>query len=200
MAIEEILKSIENTSIASAIRDSLYLFPMLESVHVMGLALVVGTIVVIDMRLLGFASTHRPFHKVAADLLKWTWLAFAITFITGGLMFTTNAAVYYHNPVFRAKMAFLLLAGINMAYFELTTGRSVRRWDTASSLPAAAKRAAVISLILWTSIIFLGRWIGFTTTRTSTKELSPAEINLDDLFPGAGNDSTTPAPSSDPKK
>jgi uncharacterized membrane protein len=192
MSISEVLKSIENTDVASSIRASLFLFPMLESIHVMGLALVFGTIAIIDLRLLGLASTHRPFHRMASDTLKWTWVAFTITFVTGVLMFTTNATVYFHNPVFQAKMALLLVAGINMGIFELTTGRSVRQWDTSSSPPAAAKTAAVISLMLWIGVIFLGRWIGFTTTRTSTKEEAPAELNLDDLFPGAADDSTTP--------
>jgi hypothetical protein len=192
MDISEVIKSIENTNIASSIRDSLFLFPMLESIHVMGLAIVFGTIAIIDLRLLGLASTHRPFHRMASDILKWTWIAFTITFVTGALMFTTNATVYVHNPVFQAKMALLLLAGVNMGIFELTSGRSVRQWDTSSSPPAGAKAAAVISLTLWISVIFLGRWIGFTTTRTSTKEVAPAELNLDDLFPDAADDSTTP--------
>src|SRR5262245_54638139 len=117
MDISEVLKSIENTDIASSIRNSLYLFPMFESIHVVGLALVFGTVAVIDLRLLGVASVHRPFKKVASDTIKWTWLAFAITFITGGLMFTTNAAAYYHNSVFRTKMALLLLAAVNMGIF-----------------------------------------------------------------------------------
>ena len=192
MDISEVLKSIENTDIASSIRNSLFLFPMLESIHVVGLSLVFGTIAIVDLRLLGLASTHRPFRTMANDILKWTWIAFAITFVTGGLMFTTNATVYFHNPVFQAKMAVLLLAGINMGIFELTSGRTTRQWDTSSSPPAAAKTAAVISLTLWISVIFLGRWIGFTTTRTSTKEVAPSELNLDDLFPGAADDSTTP--------
>jgi len=192
MDISELLKSIENTDIASSIRNSLFLFPMLESIHVVGLALVFGTIAVIDLRLLGLASTHRPFRTMASDILKWTWIAFAITFVTGGLMFTTNATVYFHNPVFQAKMAILLLAGINMGIFELTTGRSSRQWDTSSSTPAAAKTAAIISLTLWISVIFLGRWIGFTTSRSVTKDDVAPTINLEELFPGAADDSASP--------
>jgi hypothetical protein len=200
MGISEVLQSIENTDVASSIRNSLFLFPMLESIHVMGLAIVFGTIAIIDLRLLGLASTHRPFRKMASDTLKWTWIAFAITFVTGGLMFTTNATVYFHNPVFQAKMTLLLLAGINMGIFELTSGRSARQWETSASPPAAAKTAAVISLMLWISVIFLGRWIGFTTTRSSAEDKTSPQINLDDLFPGAAGDSTTPAPPAPPNK
>jgi uncharacterized membrane protein len=192
MDISEVLKSIENTGIASSIRNSLYLFPMLESIHVIGLAIVFGTIAVIDLRLLGLASTNRPFRVVASDILKWTWIAFTITFLTGGLMFTTNATVYFHNSVFQAKMAMLLLAGLNMGIFELTTGRSSRQWDTSPSPPVAAKTAAVISLMLWISVIFLGRWIGFTTSRSITKDDAAPPINLEELFPGAADDTASP--------
>jgi hypothetical protein len=199
MDISEVLKTIESTDIASSIRDSLYLFPMLESVHVIGLAIVFGTISIMDLRLLGLASTNRPFRMVASDILKWTWIAFIITFLTGGLMFTTNATAYFHNSVFQGKMALLLLAGINMGVFELTVGRSSRQWDTSPSPPAAAKRAAVISLTLWIGVIFLGRWIGFTTSHATTKEDTDPQINLEELFPGASDDSTTPAPPASPK-
>jgi hypothetical protein len=193
MDISEVLKSIEKAGIAESIRSSLLLFPILESIHVIGLALVFGTIAVLDLRMLGLASMRRPFKKVASDTLKWTWLAFAITFVTGGLMFTTNATGYFHNPVFQAKMALLLLAGINMGFFELTTGRAWRRWDSSPSTPTAAKAAAVVSLTLWIAIIFLGRWIGFTVARTSTEQAPPPEINLEDLFPGA-SEPEPPAP------
>lgn len=194
MDILEVLQSIENTDIASSIRNSLYLFPMLESFHVIGLALVFGSVAVMDFRMLGLASTHRPFKKVTSDTLKWIWLAFVITLVTGAFMFTTNAVVYYHNPVFRWKMALLLVAGINMGIFELTTGRSAHRWGMDRSAPAAGKVAAVISLTLWITIIFLGRWIGFTIARSSVNEEPPPQINIEDLFPGAGDDAPVPAP------
>ena len=91
-------------------------------------------------------------------------------------MFTTNAGVYYVNAVFRAKMVMLLLAGINMAVFELTTGRLVDQWDGARSAPLADKTAAVISLVFWITIIFFGRWIGLTTLvrnyRNPTRSIS----------------------------
>src|SRR5436305_13746460 len=97
LEIDLLLKSIEASALATKIRDSLFLFPLIESTHVFGLALVFGTIAVIDLRLLGIASTHRSFRRMASDILKWTWVAFALTVLTGSLMFTTNARVYYHH-------------------------------------------------------------------------------------------------------
>ena len=79
------------------------MFPIIESIHVISFTLVVGTIAIIDLRLLGLASTQRSFQRMASDILKWTWVAFALAVATGLTMFTTNAGVYYHNPFFRDK-------------------------------------------------------------------------------------------------
>ena len=181
MNIAGFLESLESLHIAETIRNSLYLFPMLESFHVLGLTMAFGTIAIIDMRLLGLASTKRPFRRIAAEVLPWTWAAFGLTVTTGLLMFITNAGVYYHNFFFRTKMSLLVLAGINMAFFELTAGRNVRHWDEDVRAPQPARAVAALSLLLWITIIFMGRWIGFTTTRASTKPDS--DINIEDLLP-----------------
>jgi len=193
MDISTFLASLESSSVAARIRDSLYLFPFLEATHVCGLAMVFGTIAIIDLRLLGLASTRRSFKRMTSDILKWTWAAFAVTATTGALMFVTNAGVYYHNFFFRAKMATLALAGINMLVFELTAGRTIHRWDRDPSAPRAGRTAAVLSLVLWISVIFLGRWIGFTTTRASVGP--QPEINFDDIF----QDTPKGAPTETPK-
>src|SRR5580693_1032144 len=154
MDIVAFLKSLEASGLATRIRESLYLFPLIESTHVIGLALVFGTIAIIDLRLLGIASTERPFTHMWSDILKWTWAAFALTALTGALMFITNARVYYHNFFFRTKMLLLVLSGINMLVFELTTGRTIRGWDTARSAPPVGRAVAVLSLVMWVGIIF----------------------------------------------
>jgi hypothetical protein len=176
---------IQGSGLAARIRDSLLLFPLLESAHVIGLALVFGTIAVIDLRLLGVGSSERSFQRMASDILKWTWAAFALTALTGLLMFTTNAVVYFHNVYFRAKMALLVLEGLNMLVFELTAGRTVHRWDRATSAPPIARVVATLSLVIWVAVIFAGRIIGFTTTRASVAE--PAPVNLEDLLGLPGN-------------
>jgi hypothetical protein len=181
MDIAGILKWLEASGLAARIRDSLLLFPLLESAHVLGLALVFGTIAVIDLRLLGLASTDRPFQRMASDILKWTWAAFALTAVTGALMFITNAPVYYHNVYFRVKMLLLALSGINMLVFELTAGRTTRDWGNNSSAPRQGKVAAVLSIAMWIAIIFMGRLIGFTTTRAAVITPPPA-ANFDDFL------------------
>ena len=158
MDIAALLASLEASTLANQIRNSLYLFPLIESSHVIGLTMVFGMIAIIDLRLLGVASTRRPFMRVASDVMKWIWAAFALTAVTGMLMFITNAGVYYHNFNFRSKMALLALAGINMLVFELTAGRTVHRWDKDAAAPLAGRATAALSLVLWIGVIFMGRW------------------------------------------
>jgi hypothetical protein len=194
MDINALLKSLEATGLATKIRDSVYLFPMIESTHVIGLALVFGTIAVIDLRLLGIASTHRSFQRMASDILKWTWAAFALTALTGALMFTTNASVYYHNFYFRTKMLLLALTGINMLFFELTAARTIHNWDTAPSAPRAGKAVAVLSLTMWIAIICVGRLIGFTTSRAAAAPPTPAGVSFDDFLGTPADNGTKAAP------
>jgi hypothetical protein len=200
MDIAAFLKSLEASGLATGIRDSLWLFPLIESTHVIGLALVFGTILIIDLRLLGIASTQRSFKRMASDILKWTWAAFALTALTGALMFITNSLVYYHNFFFRTKMLLLLLSGINMLIFELTAGRTIHNWDKAPSAPSAGKALAAVSLVMWIGIIIMGRLIGFTTTRAAVLAPPPAGVNFDDFLQGTPDKSDGTPPVHPDKK
>ena len=193
------LSWVEGSGLASRIRDSLYIFPFLEAIHVIGLSFVFGTIVILDLRLLGMASSRRPVSRIVSDILAWTWLGFAVTAVTGSLMFSTNALVYFDNVYFRIKIALLVLAGLNMVAFELTARRTIGRWDLDKSAPAAGKAVAAASLVIWIGVIFAGRMIGFTTSRATVKAPSAPteEINFDDLL-GVPADSSAPAPTPAP--
>lgn len=193
MNIAAFLKALEGSGLATKIRESLLLFPMLEATHVIGLALVFGTIAIIDLRLIGLASSQRSFKRMYTDILKWTWAAFALTALTGALMFITNATVYYHNFYFRTKMLLLVLAGINMGVFELTLGRKVDSWDKAPSAPPLGRVVGVLSIALWIAVIFMGRMIGFTTTRAAVVAPPSNSVNFDDFL-------NTPGPPPAPPK
>lgn len=183
--VDGFLKTVEASGLATRIRDSLLLFPLIESTHVLGLALVFGTVLVVDLRLLGIASRQRSFQRMASEILKWTWAAFALTALTGLLMFSTNARVYYHNFYFRTKMMMLLLAGVNMLVFELTAGRTIGRWDKAAAAPPAGKAAAILSIAIWVGIICMGRIIGFTTSRAAVAAPPASQVNFNDFLGGS---------------
>jgi hypothetical protein len=153
---------LDATSVAAFIRESPWAFPIIETGHVIALALVVGTIAVVDLRLLGFASISCAFTDLSRAVLPWTWAAFVIAATTGGLMFLSQPLRYYENSDFRIKVALLMLAGLNMMVFHLVTSRGVSRWDRAASVPLAARAAGTLSLLFWIAIVFFGRRVGFT--------------------------------------
>jgi uncharacterized membrane protein len=143
-----------------AVKVSEVWFPWVESLHVIALALVVGTLFIIDSRLIGLTSRHLRFTYVSEQLLPWTWGAFIVAATTGILLFMSNAQGYVSNTPFLIKMGLLVLAGLNMLYFQLVTYRSVASWDAGRPIPAA-RVAGIVSLTLWILIIGFGRWIGF---------------------------------------
>ncbi|WP_339529864.1 DUF6644 family protein [Pseudomonas mucidolens] len=161
MDIQSTLQAIEATSVATLIRESESAFPTLESVHVIGIALVLGTIAVVDLRLLGIASHRKSALRLIQELLPYTWVAFAACVITGALMFSANAITYANNPVFWWKMGLLALAGLNMGIFHLGAFRRIDEWDTTLPPPNRARVAGFSSLALWTGAVVLGRWIAF---------------------------------------
>jgi hypothetical protein len=192
MDIVPVLEAVESTGFAKWTRDSVLAFPLIEAAHVIALTLVFGTILIIDLRLLGVASGHRRYRLMGADILKWTWIAFAFAVVTGGMMFMSGATTYFANTPFRIKMILLVLAGVNMAVFHLASHRTIHLWDEKPSAPPAGKIAAVLSLTLWLSIIVMGRLIGFTTTQKAHVEPPPADVNFDDFLSG-GPDAPPPA-------
>jgi hypothetical protein len=143
-------------------QGSLKALPIIESIHVMAIVTVFGTILLIDLRLLGLYDTNRPFTRVFGDVLHWTWIAFAVAVVTGVLLFIPNAPRYVVNTAFGLKMALLVCAGLNMAVFEFTTLKKVAIWDSQIPVPTAARVAGILSLVLWTSVLVCGRVIGFT--------------------------------------
>jgi len=152
-----------DTSLAEAVRENEVLFPWFESAHVLAITVVVGSISIVDLRLLGFASRSRPVSALLREVLPVTWTAFVIALITGGTLFASNAVEYYGNFSFRMKMLLMAIAGLNMLAFHFITYRSVGRWDQSAQVPAAVRFAGGASLALWIAIIAFGRWIGFTT-------------------------------------
>jgi hypothetical protein len=161
-SLSAFLNWLGSTPLALFISESDWAFPAIESVHVIALALVVGTIAIVDLRLLGVASTHRPYVELAREVLPCTWAAFTVAAITGALMFTSHPVEYFENVAFRIKLALLVLAGVNMLVFQLGTARTALRWDQGTAIPLAGKVAATLSLAFWIAVVFFGRRIGFT--------------------------------------
>ena len=162
MSWEGFLQGLNDSAIGTGIRESGLLFPSIETVHVLMATTVVGTIAIVDLRLIGYGSHRKGARQLILDLLPFTWVAFALAAVTGSLLFTSNATGYAANVPFIAKMCVLLLAGINMAVFHVTAYRRIAEWNDTLPPPAAVRIAGASSLALWIVVVFLGRWIGFT--------------------------------------
>jgi hypothetical protein len=162
MILQGLWQGLEASAVGDFIASSEWAFPTLESLHVIAIITVLGTIAIVDLRLLGLASKSWLVTAVSKDTLKLTWGAFAIAALTGGLLFVSKATSYMANPYFLVKMCFLILAGVNMGIFHVFTWRSVHHWDVNTPVPPGAKIAGTLSLIFWLIVIFCGRVIGFT--------------------------------------
>jgi hypothetical protein len=157
----EICKWLQHTTVGTAVSESLWLFPLIETIHIWGIILLVGTTGVLDLRMLGIVLTKERVSDLHRQLIVWTWTGFSVMFITGSLMFASEAAKMYINEAFQIKMLFILVAGINALVFEFTAFRHVANWDTARVAPLAGKIAACVSLVVWVGVIAAGRWIAY---------------------------------------
>jgi len=153
-------KWLEQSWVGGSIRQSLWLFPAIETVHLLGMAVLVVAITVFDLRLLGWALPRTRASVVGQRLLPWVWGAFAAQVITGGLLFSSEAVKVYLNPAFRFKMLLIVVAGAQALLFQQTLYARVASWNDDSS-PLGARMMGFVSILLWLGIVAAGRFIGF---------------------------------------
>lgn len=150
----------ENLAIAKAMREELWLYPSVEIVHIVGFAILVGSVVMFDLRVLGL-SKQVSVRALARHLLPWSVGALLVIVPTGLLMFSAHAADFLNNRAFQLKMALLLAAGTNAAIFHTGPYRTVARWDTGVAAPAGARACVAISIVLWIGVIACGRLLAY---------------------------------------
>ncbi|MGP0092391.1 MAG: DUF6644 family protein [Xanthobacteraceae bacterium] len=158
----DLISYLENSGLADNIRENDVLFPLIESVHVLSICLVVGSILAVDLRLLGLASIHQSVSRVTQGILPLTWCAFVVAVASGGLLFISNATKYLGNGYFIAKIALICVAGVNMAIFHAMSAKDLPRWESEAKPPLPARLAGGLSILLWVAVVACGRWIGFT--------------------------------------
>jgi len=155
--VVEFLEWLGNTPWSIALIESLYLWSLLESAHVVTLALFVGTTIMMDLRLLGVTFRTIPVSDFTRNLLPWTRAGFVVMVVTGLLLFYSSPLRYYHNLFFRVKILVLLLAGLNVWFFHSRIHRRIGEWDFDSSPPRAARVAAFVSIVAWATVVVAGR-------------------------------------------
>ena len=144
-----------------ALHESLYMYPLVESAHVLTLCVFVGTAVMLDLRLLGLTLRQVPVSEVIRRLLPWTAVGFVVMVITGALLFYAIPVRTYQNIFFRLKVVMLILAGLNVWLFHRKVQPTMSEWDLNAVAPRSARVAATVSLVLWAGIIVAGRMIAY---------------------------------------
>jgi hypothetical protein len=153
---------IEHTRIATQIRESLWVFPAIETTHLLAMIVFVGSIGSLDLRLLGLAWKGERVSQITRRLLPWSIAGFFAMAVTGVLLFVSNAAkLYVNNSAFQIKLLLIVLAGANALAFHMTTYQRVTSWDMSPVAPLHARLAGTSSLLLWISVVVAGRWTGF---------------------------------------
>ena len=160
--MQAIISAIEGSAVNEWVLGSAWVWPILEIVHFVGLSLLLGSMLVVDLRLAGLfrridlAATHR--------LLPWAAIGFVMNLVTGTLFVLGDPARYYANIGFRFKMLLVLIAGLNALWFYLRINPVLRDWDPHGDTPAVAKTIAVVSLATWAGVLLLGRLIPYIGT------------------------------------
>jgi hypothetical protein len=162
--MHSICQWIYQTQLSVAIRESIWVYPILEVLHCVGILLVAGTIVVVDLRLLGLGMRQSSVSSVVRQVLPWTLSGFGFMAVTGSLLAWSEPLKLYESVFFPWKLLFLAIAGLNALFFHYGIYRGVATWDDAFATPARARLAGVISIVCWMCVIAAGRAVGYETT------------------------------------
>jgi hypothetical protein len=157
MQIQTFLQWLEGTAGSVAIRESLLLYPLIETTHVLMLCLFLGMIVLLDLRLVGLGLRGVPVSQVAGRLLPWAFAGFAAMIFSGILLFYSGPVRAAGNIFFQVKMGVLVLTAVNALLFHMTIYRRVVDWDCDATPPFRARLAGFVSLVLWSAVVICGR-------------------------------------------
>jgi hypothetical protein len=152
---------LEHTPLATAVSESNWLFPLIEGSHILALPLSVGMIVMFDLRLLGLAFRSGSASTMMRDVVRWSKFGFAVMFMTGGLLFMTQASKAYGNVFFRTKLLLLVILGINAALYQIVLYPKMVQWDSAGITPLGARVCGGLSLVGWIGVIVCGRTMAY---------------------------------------
>ncbi len=161
MSILEICQWLQDMGPATALRESLLMFPIVEGTHLLGLALMMAPIAMFDLRLLGVAWKDEPVSKIRDQFLPITVWGFALMMTTGVILFWSEAVKCWNSTYFRIKLVALLLAGLNALLFHSTIDRKITEWENSPLMPSRAKLAGVLSILTWTAVIAAGRYTAY---------------------------------------
>ena len=163
-ALRDLFMYVSELESSLELRGSLYVAPWITVIHVVSITMFAGTILTMDLRLLGSANMETPFSQVQRRLFPWQMAGMTMATITGLALVFANPMNYFANIIFWTKMFSMAIAGLNALAFHFITEYTVIQWDTASRPPFAARLAGGLSVLLWINVIIAGRLIPYATT------------------------------------
>ena len=152
---------LSETKWSIALHESLYLYPWIESTHVLSICLFFGTLLFVDLKLTGKVFNNLSISEMNRKVLPLTIFGFLVMSVTGLLLFYAIPVRNYQNIFFRIKMLLMVIAGINAFFFHRRMSKEAKIWDKDSSIPKSMKNSALASLALWSSVIISGRMIAY---------------------------------------
>jgi hypothetical protein len=152
---------LEATALAQAMRGWLWLYPIVEIIHIIGFVILVGAVVMFDLRVLGL-SKNLSVRALGQHLLRWSVAGLIFVVPAGLMMFTAHPQEFATNTVFLLKLGLIGAAGVNAAMFHTGVYRSVANWNSGTAAPAAAKMHALLSIAIWIAVISCGRLLAYT--------------------------------------
>lgn len=157
--IEGWCQALYETALSTSIRESALVYPLLHIAHILANTFMFGTIVFVDLRLLGIGFKERRVTDITG-LIRWAIVGWILMFLSGAFIFASDPVRYYSSGLFRLKLFLMLLAGVNALVFHFTAYRSVNNWDR-GRLPVQARLTGAISLTSWIAVIVVGRAVGY---------------------------------------
>jgi len=161
MTPRDFLQQLQDSSLGVALSESIYMYPLVEGLHLISLVFSFGLILLTDLRLIGFFLPNAPVSDILSKLRPWLISGFVVTFVTGFLLVFVNGPTLVNTWVFPIKLLLILLAGLNAVWFEVKFGRRIAQWDTQLQYPKGAKIAGWISLTTWSLVVVCGRLIPY---------------------------------------
>lgn len=152
---------LEATALSQAMRGSLWMYPIVEIVHIVGFVILVGSVAMFDLRVLGL-SPALPVQRLGRHLLRWSLASLLLIVPAGLMMFSAHPQDFIGNRIFLLKMLLIMTAALNAAMFHMGTYRSVDQWDVLVPAPVSAKLHAALSLLIWIAVISCGRLLAYT--------------------------------------
>lgn len=161
MHLVDLFQWLNDSAFSTWLREEDWPFPIIETVHLLALGMSVGTILWVDLRLMGFVTKRHPVSEIVGQLEPWAIPGFIVMFTSGLLLFISEPMKCYTTLAFQLKAVMLVLAGLNVWYFHAKVYPGVAQWDEAAVLPWQARMVGLVSMILWFGIIIAGRWTAY---------------------------------------